>query len=125
MYIDSLYILENYSLYFVDPHTKYFIPSDCPHRNKNITEEQEEEEEGDCEFRLLSDVDSLSEKVLNRFKKICYFAQCVNIGSTSSVSLGGTTCLSRKWRSVLRKNWVFFYAILHGGTEMTHCSCEC
>ncbi|XP_043073413.1 claspin isoform X2 [Puntigrus tetrazona] len=29
-------------------------------RNKNIIEEQEEE--GDCEFRLLSDVDSLSEK---------------------------------------------------------------
>lgn len=30
---------------------------------RNIIEEQEEEE-GDCEFRLLSDVDSLSEKVL-------------------------------------------------------------
>ncbi|XP_051519780.1 claspin-like isoform X2 [Myxocyprinus asiaticus] len=35
-------------------------------RKKNIMEEQEdEEEEGDCEFRLLSDVDSISEKEEN------------------------------------------------------------
>ncbi|XP_051727632.1 LOW QUALITY PROTEIN: claspin [Ctenopharyngodon idella] len=38
-------------------------------RNKNIIEEQEEEEEeADCEFRLLSDVDSLSEKEENEDK---------------------------------------------------------
>ncbi len=66
MYMDSLHILKNYSLYFVAPNIKCFISSHSPHRNKNITEEQEEEEEGDCEFRLLSDVDSLSEKVLNK-----------------------------------------------------------
>lgn len=47
------------------------IASNCAHmvRNKNIIEEQEEEEEeADCEFRLLSDVDSLSEKVLHKYK---------------------------------------------------------